>query len=173
MGVCVINIFILPHADSTRSYQQLVFWVLCNRTESRPRPAIRYGTFRPHKSRRHNGAPYLLYPCSPKKKKGKERRANQGRTKELNILMRDRPSSFSASTGSASSAPLAPPSASRETKLPTFVSRGKVSTTGVALSSSKSVPIRGALGCPHPQAFPTLLHIVLIWGAQAPHLTKG
>ena len=52
-----------------------------------------------------------------------------------------------------------PPSSSEGTKrisLPTFVSLRKLSTAGVALSSSKSRLTEGAQGCFHPHAFPTL-----------------
>ena len=65
------------------------------------------------------------------------------------------------------STPLPPPSAARETVSPTLMSRRKVSTAGAASSSFSNVFLRVALGCFHPQAFPTPLHSALICGAQA------
>ena len=60
---------------------------------------------------------------------------------------------------------------SAEARLPTLI-LSKNSTTTPTASSLDSHLSAGALGCSHPQSFPTLCHNALICGAHALHSTK-
>ena len=60
----------------------------------------------------------------------------------------------------------------RVTILPTFVSRGKVRTASVALSSRKSTLMAGARGCFHSHAFPMPFQRSLICADEARLLTN-
>ena len=56
---------------------------------------------------------------------------------------------------------------------PTLVSRRKARTAGIALSPWKSSWTKGALGCFHLQASPTLFYISLLLGARRLQLVVG
>ena len=153
----LINLFILPHTDPTGSWRQLVLQRFSDKkAASHPRPAI---LCKAHRAVRRPavimGLPYLL--LEKRGNKGKDA-PRKGQRKKIHSRRGSGPSPSPSSTLAPSPTPAPPPSAVNLTNSPTFVSRRKASTASVALSSPKSVRIRGARGCLHPQALPTSFH---------------
>ena len=137
--MCVIILFILLHTDPTGSWRQLVYQACKEKVQlpfsiGYPPPAVRPC----------GALPSQLIMCSPAPRiRERKRKARQGKDKaKVHSMWGLAPP---LSTGSTSSTSAPPASAAKETNAPTFVSRRKARTGGIALSSPKSVLIREAL----------------------------